>query len=92
MDIGRLESLSYQITNISSTRFSDISPGKSKLVETEKEVQYYQRFIDTGLLSVQEVKKKEKVSKSKIAKPTTRAKNNNDALGKSEEMEIKENG
>ena len=81
----------YKITNISSTRFSDIPPGKSKLVETEKEVQYYQRFIDTGLLSVQSVSKKEKVSKSTTSKHTTGAKNN-EAHGKSEEMEIKENG
>lgn len=81
--------MSYRITNISSTLFSDISPGKSKLVETEKEVQYYQKFIDTGLLSVQEVKKRERVPKS--VTPSTGAKNN-DALGKSEEMEINKNG
>lgn len=78
--------MSYRIKNISSTYFSDISPGESKLVETEKEVQYYQKFIDTGLLSVQEIKKRERVPKS--ASPG--AKNN--APEKSEEMEIKENG
>lgn len=81
--------MSYRITNTSSTSFSDIPQGKSIIVETEKEVQYYQKFIDTGLLSVQEVKKRERSSKT--ATSTTGAKNN-DALGKSEEMEINENG
>lgn len=82
--------MSYRITNISSTPFSDISPGKSKIVETEKEVQYYQKFIDTGLLSVQEVGKRERVPESAISSSTETK--DNGALGKSEEMEIEENG
>lgn len=79
--------MSYQIRNKSSTFFSDIPPGTSKTVETLREVQFYQKFIDTGLLSVEEVKKREQVPKS--ANPPSRDKKASRNL---EETETIENG
>ena len=98
--------LLYQITNTSSTSFSDIPPGTSKLVESEKEVQVYQKFIDTGMLSIQRVdnnllsnckKKHSQKFKGTVSRMEETVSATSEMISdiseeNSEEMEIKEHG
>lgn len=64
--------MSYKVTNISTIPLSGIQPGKSIIVEREKDLVPYQKFIQTNILSVKSFvkQKKAEVKKKETTKQT----------------------